>query len=54
MMKLTELTSNQEEVPKSKDHFERTYSIRNEESSYDDTIFDEIDPIPCDPRLGDP
>jgi hypothetical protein len=29
---------------------------RNEESSYpyDDTIFDGIDPIPCDPRIGDP
>jgi hypothetical protein len=37
-----------------KDHFEKNVFNRNEESSYDDTIFDEIDPIPCDPRLGDP
>jgi hypothetical protein len=27
---------------------------RTEESSYEETIFDEIDPIRCDPRLGDP
>jgi hypothetical protein len=26
---------------------------RNEESSYDDTIFDKIDPITCDPKLGE-
>jgi hypothetical protein len=37
-----------------KDHFEKNVFNRNEESSYDDTIFDEIDPIPCDQRLGDP
>jgi hypothetical protein len=33
----------------------RAYSIETRSlASYDDTIFDEIDPIPCDPRLGDP
>jgi hypothetical protein len=49
------LASNQEESAKVfKDHFEKNVFNRNEESSYDDTIFDEIDPVPCDPRLGDP
>jgi hypothetical protein len=49
------LASNQEESAKVfKDHFEKNVFNRNEASSYDDSIFDEIDPIPCDPRLGDP
>ena len=49
------LASNQEEsAAVFKDHFEKNVFNRNEETSYDDTIFDEIDPIPCDPRLGDP
>jgi hypothetical protein len=49
------LASNQVESAKVfKDHFEKNAFNRNEASSYDDTIFDEIDPIPCDPRLGDP
>jgi hypothetical protein len=36
-----------------KDHFEKNVFNRNEESSYEDSIFDEIDPIPCDPKLGE-
>jgi hypothetical protein len=50
------LAINQEESAKVfKDHFAKTVSFnRNEESSYDDASFDEIDPIACDPRLGDP
>jgi hypothetical protein len=40
-------------VPKFKDHFEKNAFNRNEESSYDDTIFNEIDPIPCDPNIGE-
>jgi hypothetical protein len=48
------LASNQEESAKVLNHFEKNVFNRNEESSYDDTIFDEIDPIPCDQRLGIP
>jgi hypothetical protein len=49
-----EMASNEEESAKVfKDHFEKNVFNRNEESSYDDTIFDEIDPIPCDPKLGE-
>ena len=48
------LARNAEESAKVfKDHFEKNVFNRNEESSYEDSIFDEIDPIPCDPKLGE-
>jgi hypothetical protein len=48
------LAINQEESVKVfKYHFEKNVFNRNEETSYDDTIFNEINPILCDPNLGE-
>jgi hypothetical protein len=48
------LARNQEESAKVfEDHFEKKVFNRNEVSSYDDTIFNKIDSIPCDPNLGE-
>jgi hypothetical protein len=47
------LASNAEESAKVfKDNLEQKVFNRNKESIYDDSIFNEIDPVPCDPKLG--